>query len=251
MSRPLHLSVNVDHIATLRQARGTPYPDPLDGAVLAEAAGAQGITAHLRVDRRHVQDDDIRRLRGVVRGKLNLEISAAEEMLALAREVRPDQVTLVPERPEEVTTEGGLDVVSHRRTLAAAAEELRDAGIEVSFFLDPEPRQLHALAELGKDLVSGFEINTDAYTRAVEDTAAVELTKAQQVAREGADLGFRVYAGHGLTSQNVLGIAAIPEVEELNIGHWLISRGALIGLGDAVREMLTAMENGRNSDDGA
>ena len=237
------LSVNVDHVATLRQARGTAYPDPVDGAAIAEAAGAGGITVHLRVDRRHIQDHDVRRLRGTVRGKLNLEVSLAEEMLAIALEVRPHQVTLVPERPEEITTEGGLDVVSHGAAIARTAERLREAGIDVSLFLDPEIRQVEALAQIGRDLVPGFEINTDAYTKAVESgqDAAPQLDAVRQAAERGTELGLKVFAGHGLTTGNVGPIASIPAVEELNIGHWLISRGALIGLSDAVQEMLTAM----------
>lgn len=245
-SRPLNLSVNVDHIATLRQARGTTYPDPVDAAALAEAAGAWGITVHLRVDRRHIQDDDVHRLRASVRGKLNLEISLAEEMLALATNIKPDQVTLVPERPEEITTEGGLDVLTHRDTIAAAAERLRKSGIDTSLFVDPELSQLEVMEDLGTDLVHGFEINTDAYTRATASDVERELEKIRQTSRHGAALGFKVYAGHGLTTQNVVGIATVPEIEELNIGHFLVSRAALLGLGDAVREMLAAMETGRS-----
>lgn len=243
--RPLHLSVNVDHIATLRQARGTSYPDPVDAAALAEAAGAEGITVHLRVDRRHIQDDDVHRLRESVRGKLNLEVSLAEEMLTLATAVQPSQVTLVPERPEELTTEGGLDLLTHRDAVAAAAERLGHAGIDVSLFLDPELAQIDALAQIGPTLAPGFELNTDAYTRADGRAAGVELQKVRAASRHGAELGFKVYAGHGLTSENVLGIASVPEIEELNIGHWLVSRASLIGLADAVREMLAAMKAGR------
>jgi pyridoxine 5-phosphate synthase len=237
------LSVNVDHVATLRQARGTAYPDPVDGAAIAEAAGAGGITVHLRVDRRHIQDEDVRRLRRSVRGKLNLEISLAEEMLAIALEVRPHQVTLVPERPEEITTEGGLDVMAHGAAIARTAERLREADIDVSLFLDPELRQVEATAGLGRGLVQGFEINTDAYTKAAEAgrEPTAHLEAVCRAAERGAELGLRVFAGHGLTTGNVGPIAAIPAVEELNIGHWLISRGALIGLSDAVEEMLTAL----------
>ncbi len=219
-------------------------------AAIAEEAGARGITVHLRGDRRHVQDDDVRRLRPRVRGKLNLEIAASGEMLALAAELRPDQVTLVPERPEEVTTEGGLDLVAGRDAIRRATERLAAGGIDVSLFLDPDPAQLEVLAELGPELVPGFEINTDAYTRAdgVRSPAAgapEELDKVREAAAAGAAAGFRVYAGHGLTSGNVVEIAALPEVEELNIGHWLVSRGALVGLAAAIGEMLTAMREGR------
>ncbi|MEM9557775.1 MAG: pyridoxine 5'-phosphate synthase [Acidobacteriota bacterium] len=248
-TRPLLLSVNIDHVATLRQARRAPYPDPVEAAAVAEDAGAHGITVHLRVDRRHIQDDDVRRLRPRVRGKLNLEISTAEEMLALAVETRPDQVTLVPERPEEVTTEGGLDVVKHTDTIRAAAERLASAGIDVSLFLDADPHQLDALAALDREAVPGFEINTDAYTKAVlggaSDAPRAELDKILRVAADGESAGLRVYAGHGLTTANVGTIAAVPQIEELNIGHWLVSRAAIVGLAASVQEMLAAMSAGR------
>jgi pyridoxine 5-phosphate synthase len=245
-SRPLHLSVNIDHIATLRQARGTSYPDPVDAAALAEAAGAGGITVHLRVDRRHIQDGDVHRLRRTVRGKLNLEISLAEEMLTLATAVKPNQVTLVPELPDELTTEGGLDLLAHLDAVAAAAERLTQVGIEPSLFLDPELVQINALGKIGSNLVPGFEINTDAYTRADGKEAEMELRKVREASRLGAELGFKVYAGHGLTTENVVGVASVPEIEELNIGHWLVSRASLIGLADAVREMLSAIKAGRS-----
>lgn len=244
---PLQLSVNIDHVATLRQARQAAYPDPVAAAELAEAAGAAGITVHLRGDRRHIQDHDVRRLRPRVQGKLNLEIAATAEMLQLAGELRPDQVTLVPERPDEVTTEGGLDVVAHRDTLRIAAERLAEAGVVTSIFVDPDPAQLEALAGLGQVLVPGFEINTDAYTRATGDARAAELEKIRQVATAGAERGFQVFAGHGLTTENVVAVAAIPEIEELNIGHWLISRAAMVGLEKSVEEMLEAMAKGRQS----
>lgn len=247
----LSLSVNIDHVATLRQARRSPYPDPVEAAAIAEAAGASGITAHLRSDRRHIQDDDVRRLRASIRGKLNLEMAATEEMLGLACEIVPEQVSLVPERPDEVTTEGGLDVRRHGRPLEDAARRLRDAGIEVSIFLDPDLEQLEALATFDRALISGFEINTDAYTKAFLGLEGLdvghELAKAREVAARGAELGFQVYAGHGLTTANVGAIAALPQVEELNIGHWLISRAALVGLDRAVREMLDAMAAGRTA----
>lgn len=249
-TKSLLLSVNIDHIATLRQARRSPYPDPVEAADLAEQAGAMGITAHLRCDRRHIQDEDVRRLRGAVRGKLNLEVSTAEEMLVIAEEVRPDQVTLVPERPEEVTTEGGLDVVRGADVIRAAAERLVAVGSAVSIFLDPDLGQLAALAKLDRALVPGFEINTDAYTKAFLDgpeAAAVELEKIRQVAAEGAAAGFAVFAGHGITTANVHDIAAVPEIEELNIGHWLVSRAAMVGMATSVREMLDAMAKGRAS----
>ncbi len=234
------LSVNVDHVATLRQARGVDYPDPVDAARIAEDAGAGGITVHLRSDRRHIQDHDVERLRRSVRGKLNLEIATTEEMLTLAVELLPHQVTLVPERPDEVTTEGGLDLRSQSQAVATAAERLRTAGITVSLFLDPQPDQIEALGALGTETIAGFEINTDRYTRATT-TASAELDAIIAAAKRGHELGFAVYAGHGLTTANVGPVAALEEIEELNIGHWLISRAALVGLRASVHEMLGAM----------
>ena len=244
-SRPLDLSVNVDHVATLRQARGVGYPDPAEAAAVAEAAGAAGITVHLRGDRRHIQDDDVRRLRASIAGKLNLEMAATGEMLGIAADLRPDQATLVPERPEEVTTEGGLDLVGGGGIVRRAAERLTDAGIGVSVFVDPDLAQLDALAELGAGLIPGFEINTDAYTRAQGGAAEDELAKIAEVAAKGAAGGFAVYAGHGLTSSNVGRIAAVEEIEELNIGHWIVSRAAIVGMREAVGEMVAAMRAGR------
>jgi pyridoxine 5-phosphate synthase len=235
------LAVNVDHVATLRQARRTAYPDPVEAARLAEEAGAHGITVHLRGDRRHIQDEDVARLKESVAGKLNLELAATEEMIAVALRHRPDQVSLVPERPEEVTTEGGLDLTRHRDRIEEAAGRLVGAGIAVSLFLDPDPRQVEAAAALPRDLVGGFEINTDAYTRAEAGEAQAELEEVRRAAREGAAAGLHVYAGHGLTTANVGPVAAVPEIEVLNIGHALVSRAVLVGMAEAVREMLRAM----------
>ncbi|MEO1084057.1 MAG: pyridoxine 5'-phosphate synthase [Acidobacteriota bacterium] len=227
MTQPVLLSVNVDHVATLREARGAPYPDPVEAARIAEDAGAGGITVHLRGDRRHIQDHDVRRLRPVVRGTLNLEIATEDDRLDLALELLPDQVTLVPERPEEVTTEGGLDMVRGGTAVAAAAERLTDAGIRVSIFLDPDPDQLEAMASLDRRLVPGFEINTDAFTKATLGTdpnrIEHELDKVRRVALRGQELGYRVFAGHGLTTANVGAVASIGPVEELNIGHFVVS----------------------------
>jgi pyridoxine 5-phosphate synthase len=237
------LSVNVDHVATLRQARRTSYPDPVEAARLAEAAGASGITAHLRVDRRHIQDTDVERLRGTVKGKLNLEMSTSEEMLRVALRVKPDQVTLVPERPEEVTTEGGLNLLLYGRRVGDVAERLAGEGIEVSLFLDPNPRQIQALADLTSRGVTGFEINTDAYTRVTEPVAVeTELRQVTEAVEQGRRAGFHAYAGHGLRTDNVGPIAAIPGMEELNIGHFIIARAALVGMEAAVREMLAAID---------
>ena len=239
------LSINVDHVATLRQARKTHYPDPVEAARLAESAGASGITVHLRMDRRHIQDGDVERLRENVRGKLNLEMSISTEMLKVALRVKPDQVTLVPERPEEVTTEGGLNLIFYGRRVAEAAEQLTAAGIAVSVFIDPEPGQLQALSSLpggGARWVRGFEINTDAYTRATEARRLdEELAKIHAMAELGGQKGLRVYAGHGLRTDNVGPVAAMPNIEELNIGHFIIARAVLMGLDAAVKEMLAAI----------
>jgi pyridoxine 5-phosphate synthase len=236
------LSVNVDHIATLRQARRTAYPDPVEAARIAEDAGAAGITVHLRMDRRHIQDDDVARLRASVRGKLNLEMSSAEEMVRVALQVKPDQVTLVPERPEEVTTDGGLNLILYGRRIADVTQRLADAGIAVSLFIDPDPRQIQALGSLASQGVTGFELNTDAYTRATDEAAlAAELRQIAEVVEQGKAAGFHAYAGHGLRTDNVGPIAAIPGMEELNIGHFIVARAAIVGIDAAVREMLAAM----------
>ncbi len=236
------LSVNVDHVATLRQARKATYPDPVEAAHLAEAAGAAGITVHLRADRRHIQDHDVERLRRQVRGKLNLEMAAEPEMLDVALRVRPHQVTLVPERPDELTTEGGLDLRLHGDRVSAATERLAAAGIAVSIFLDPDPDQIEPLARLRDLGVSGFEINTDAYTRATPGPARdAELERVARSGALGRAAGLHLYAGHGLTVENVGPIATIEGMEELNIGHALVSRAVLIGMGAAVGEMLGAM----------
>jgi pyridoxine 5-phosphate synthase len=235
------LSVNVDHIATLRQARGVDYPDPVVAARIAEDAGAAGITVHLRADQRHIQHHDVERLRPEVRGKLNLEMAATEAMLAAAFVLRPDQITLVPERPEEVTTEGGLDLLNHHRALGAAASSLSDEGLAVSLFVDPDLEQLARLESLSDGSIVGFEINTDAYTRAPHDDSEAELAKIVAAVEFGAEAGLSVYAGHGLTTDNVGPVAALEAVEELNIGHSIVSRAALIGMDAAVREMLDAM----------
>jgi pyridoxine 5-phosphate synthase len=239
------LSVNVDHVATLRQARKTRYPDPVEAAKIAEDAGASGITVHLRVDRRHIQDADVERLRESVRGKLNLEMSTAEEMVKVALRVKPYQVTLVPERPEEVTTEGGLNLILYGRRIAGVADRLTAGGIAVSLFIDPDLRQIQALASLKGNGITGFEINTDAYTRAA-DAAAVEaeLKQIAEAVEQGRAEGFHAYAGHGLSTDNVGPIAAIPGMEELNIGHFIVARAVTVGMEMAVKEMLAAISTG-------
>ena len=235
------LSVNVDHVATLRQARKAAYPDPVEAAEIAEQQGATGITIHLRGDRRHIQESDLASLRQTVKGKLNLEMATTEEMTTIALRYRPDQVSLVPERPEEVTTEGGLDLLSTGERVVAVAKQLEAQGIAVSVFVDPEPRQIEHLLSTAVGWVEGFEINTDSYTKAQGAAAQAELRKIVQVTTMGLEGGLRVYAGHGLTTANVGPVASIPGIEELNIGHSIISRAVIVGMGQAVSEMLRAM----------
>ncbi|MCY3966674.1 MAG: pyridoxine 5'-phosphate synthase [Acidobacteria bacterium] len=236
------LSVNVDHVATVRQARLAGYPDPVEAARLAEDAGAFGITVHLRQDRRHIQDRDVVELRRTVSGRLNLEIATEEPMLDFAERVGPDQVTLVPERPDEVTTEGGLDLIGRGDQVRSAARRLVAAGIQVSVFVDPDLDQIAALD--AQEEVTGFELNTDAYTRASGAEAAAEFAKIKAAAERGLAAGREAYAGHGLTVENVGPVAALPGVSELNIGHSIVSRAVLIGMTAAVKEMLAAMEGG-------
>lgn len=235
------LSVNVDHVATLRQARKVGYPDPVEAATIAERVGATGITIHLRSDRRHILESDLANLRKTVKGKLNLEMATTEEMTTIALRYGPDQVSLVPERPEEVTTEGGLDLLSSGERVVAVAKKLQAQGIIVSVFVDPEPRQIEHLLTTARGLVEGFEINTDSYTKAEGAAAKVELQKIAQVTAMGVEGGLRVYAGHGLTTANVGPVSSMPGIEELNIGHSIVSRAVLVGMEEAVREMLVAM----------
>lgn len=229
------LSVNIDHIATIRQARKGVEPDPIAAAVIAELAGANGIIAHLREDRRHIQDRDLKLLREIVQTKLNLEMAATEEMQRIAIHTKPDIATLVPEKREELTTEGGLEVASRVPFLTEYVAHLRREGIAVSLFIDPDGRQVEASKRTGADWV---EIHTGAYAnaRAGKDRER-ELLKIVESARLAASLGLRVGAGHGLNYSNVQQISRISEVEELNIGHSIISRASLVGLERAVREM--------------
>ena len=233
------LSVNVDHVATLRQARRAPYPQPVEAARLAEEAGASGITVHLREDRRHIQDHDLTELSQTVNGKLNVEIAATEAMIRIALDARPGQVTLVPERPDEITTEGGLDLLTNHRRVQRAASQLAGEGIDVSLFVDPDEEQILCAAEI--EDVSGFEINTDAYSRCAPGEADAEVEQIQKAAITGEQSGLRVYAGHGLTSSNVAPVVAVPEIEELNIGHWVVSRSVAVGMKAAVEELLRAI----------
>ena len=239
------LGVNIDHIATIRQARKAPEPDPVAAAVLAELAGADGITVHLRGDRRHMQDSDVCRLRETVTTRLNLEMAPTREMVRIALRLRPDQVTLVPERTGEITTEGGLNVVANARAVSAALRQLEKQGLPVSLFIDPDPEQVATSAKLGTGMI---EINTRAYAEACPrspdlNTVAVmqELAKVAAAAERGASHGMKVLAGHGLTYRNVSLISNVPEIEELNIGHNIVARAALVGMERAVREMLVAM----------
>ncbi len=230
------LNVNVDHVATVRQARGGNEPDPVLAAYLAELGGAHGIVVHLREDRRHIQDRDLRILRETVRTKLNLEMAATEEMTAIAREIRPDMVTLVPEKRKELTTEGGLDVAGNFKTVSRAVKELTKAGIFVSLFIDPEAEQIKASGEAGAGMV---ELHTGTYAEAVsEPTREAELIKIKKTVKKAAGLGMRTSAGHGLNYANAGPVALIQGIEELNIGHSIVSRALMVGFENAVREML-------------
>jgi pyridoxine 5-phosphate synthase len=235
MPEPVRLGVNVDHIATLREARKGAEPDPVAAAVLAEMGGADGITVHLRGDRRHIQDRDVDVLRRTVRTKLNLEMAATAAMVTLAATHKPDHATLVPERREELTTEGGLDVLLNLNLVRKTILDLREAGIAVSIFVDPDYDQIRAIAKLEVGLI---EINTAKYAETRrEEQARTEAETVAQAARAATKLGIRVLAGHGLNYRNVRRIVAIPEIEELNIGHAIVARAALVGMERAVREM--------------
>ncbi|HEV8376709.1 MAG TPA: pyridoxine 5'-phosphate synthase [Candidatus Polarisedimenticolia bacterium] len=240
----MRLGVNVDHIATLREARRADEPDPVVAAALAELAGADQITVHLRSDRRHIKERDLEVLRRTVRGRLNLEMAATEEMVKIAAVMKPACVTLVPERREEITTEGGLDVILNQNHLRRIVHALRESGLGVSVFVDPDFDQLKAITKID---AASIEINTGKYADAkTDDLRALELAKVVSAARGGAKLGMKVAAGHGLDYRNVQPIAAIVEVEELNIGHAIVARASLVGMERAVREM-KALLPGRRS----
>jgi pyridoxine 5-phosphate synthase len=234
----IKLGVNIDHVATLRQARGTPYPSPVEAALLAEKYGADSITLHLREDRRHIQDEDVRVLRPALQTRMNLEMAATAEMIDIALDVKPQDVCLVPERREERTTEGGLDVEGNFDTIRHACSELGQAGIRVSLFIAPDSAQLDAAKEAGAPVV---ELHTGHYADASGREQAEELERIRAAAQYGASLGLRVNAGHGLHCQNVQPIAAIPELYELNIGHAIIAQAVFVGLERAVREMKDLM----------
>jgi pyridoxine 5-phosphate synthase len=234
------LCVNVDHIATIRQARRAQEPDPAQAAMLAELAGASGITVHLREDRRHIQDRDVEVLRRLVKTKLNLEMAVSEEMIRIAIALKPDIVTLVPERREELTTEGGLDVRGHLDAVTRAVRTLQGEGMAVSLFINPDPEHVSDSARAGAELV---ELHTGMYAEAGDRKALQDgMARLIKAATQARKLGLRVNAGHGLNYRNVGAVAAIPEVEELNIGHSVIARAALVGMERAVREMLAAMK---------
>jgi len=240
--RTIHLGVNVDHVATLRQVRGTHYPDPLYAALLAEQSGADSITIHLREDRRHIQDRDVHIMRDALQTRMNLEMACTDAMVTLAEAIKPQDVCLVPEKRAELTTEGGLDVVGNFAVIQSATQRLTTAGVRVSIFIDPEPRQLDAAAKLPAPVV---ELHTGAYADAHGEQQVRELTRLQQAAHHAAGLGLIVNAGHGLHYHNVQAIACIPQIVELNIGHAIIARAVFNGLGKAVSEMKRLMVEAR------
>ncbi len=242
--RPLHLGVNIDHIATLREVRGTTYPRPAEAAVSAEKAGADSITVHLREDRRHIQDHDLIEINKVIRTHMNLEISVTEEMLGIAETIGPHDCCLVPENRQELTTEGGLDVAAQRDRIRDACTRLAEAGIRVSLFIDPEPAQLEAAVEVGAPVV---ELHTGCYAEAGSGSESKELKRVAKAARYGDEIGLVINAGHGLHYGNVDAIARIPEIVELNIGHAIVARAVFDGLVHAVTDMKKRMLEARAS----
>ena len=245
---PIRLGINIDHVATLRNARGGRYPDPLRAAKLVAEAGADNITAHLREDRRHIRDEDIARLTAAKLAPLNLEMAVTSEMLAIALDARPHAACLVPERRQEITTEGGLDVASQIATLTPFVAELRRAGIQVSLFIDPELEQIEASRKVGADAV---ELHTGTYCSAATQGHAAklrrELERLVDGARAAAKAGLEVHAGHGLDYDNVIAVAAIPEIVELNIGHYLVGEAVFVGLGESVSRMRRLMDAARET----
>jgi len=234
------LGVNIDHIATIRQARRAKEPDPVHAAILAEQGGADGITVHLRSDRRHIQDRDVEILRQVVKTRLNVELAATQEMVRIALTVKPDQVTLVPERREEITTEGGLDAILNSAQLKPIVKMLQEGGIQVSLFIDADLEQVREAQKLGAEAI---EINTAAYADAANERARTGALRAvNEAARLGRKLSLLVHAGHGLNFVNVGAVAAVEDMSELNIGHSIVARASLVGMERAVREMRAAME---------
>jgi len=239
----IHLGVNIDHVATVRQARGTRYPDPVYAALIAEQSGADSITAHLREDRRHIQDRDMRLLRDTLQTRLNFEMACTPAMVDLAVEIKPADCCLVPEKRAELTTEGGLDVIGNYDHIKQGFERLKNAGIRVSIFIDPEPKQLDAAAKLGAPVV---ELHTGAYADAEGATQARELKRLVDASHHAASLGLTVHAGHGLHYHNVQAIASIAAIVELNIGHAIVARALFDGMAGAAREMKRIMLEARN-----
>jgi pyridoxine 5-phosphate synthase len=242
MTERLRLGVNIDHVATVRNARGAGYPDPVRAALLAADAGADGITAHLREDRRHITDEDIARLSADLPIPLNLEMAATDEMLDIALRHRPHAACIVPEKREELTTEGGLDAAGQHNRLAPMVAKLGAARVRVSLFIEPDPRQIEAAIRLGAPVV---ELHTGKYAELSGEAQAEELRRLADAAALAAKNGIEVHAGHGLTYDNVAPIAAIPQVRELNIGHFLIGEAIFVGLAESVRRMRAAMDEAR------
>jgi pyridoxine 5-phosphate synthase len=242
--KTLDLGVNIDHVATLRQARGSSYPDPLSAALIAEKSGADSITLHLREDRRHIQDRDVHALKDAMQTHMNLEMAVTEEMLAIASEINPSDCCLVPEKREELTTEGGLDVAAQLEKVSDACSRLAGQGIRVSLFIDPDERQLDAAVKAGAPVV---ELHTGTYADCDGDTQQAELERVVAAASYGQQIGLIVNAGHGLHYENVTAIARIPEIIELNIGHAIIAQSVFDGLGAAVSNMKRLMNEARAS----
>ncbi len=246
-SDALRLGVNIDHVATVRNARGVDYPDPVRAALMAIEAGADGITAHLREDRRHIKDNDIVRLKQSITKPLNFEMAATEEMLQIALQNRPHACCIVPEKREELTTEGGLNVIGNSEALRRIIKQLKEANIKVSLFIDPDEKQINMSAELGADII---ELHTGTFCHAGldndKDAEASELERIVAGARYGDSLGLEIHAGHGLTFDNVKAIAAIPQIVELNIGHFLIAESIFYGIQDVVAKFKTYMNEARN-----
>jgi pyridoxine 5-phosphate synthase len=237
-NRAIALGVNIDHVATIRQARRSRYPDPVHAALMAEAAGADSITLHLREDRRHIQDRDVHALKDLLQTHMNLEMAVTDEMIGIARAVRPSDCCLVPERRAEITTEGGLDAASQIPRLKQATAALAEQAIRVALFIDPDPRQIEAAAQIGAPAV---ELHTGAYAEASGSHQAAELERLHAAARQAAGLGLEVHAGHGLHYHNVQPVAAIRDIVELNIGHAIVARAIFDGLPAAVRDMKALM----------
>ena len=238
------LGVNIDHVATLRQARGTRYPDPIQAAIESEQAGADAITLHLREDRRHIQERDVLHIKSVLLTRMNLEMAVTDEMLAFAEKTQPEDCCLVPERREELTTEGGLDVAGQHKRITSACRRLADAGVRVSLFIDADPVQIEAAAATGAPVI---EIHTGHFAESRGQQLTQELKRISLGVRQGLELGLQVNAGHGLNYQNVAAIASIPGIKELNIGHSIVARAVFCGLQEAVREMKRLMREARRT----